>query len=299
MSDARVDIRDGVCGYVAGGLGNQLFILGAALRQATRLGAPLYLDTSFETRTGTRASELDTFPHPGRMLGDDSPWRSVRLSPNRVVPFPRLRAPLRRRVYLERDGVWWDGAIDRIERGTTLFGYFQSAKYFAGVEDVMQRAIEDAPADEAARAVLDRIAADPRITVHLRRGDYLDDTHARRVIASADYVRRGTGVLRDLGLEAPLRVFSDSPDMVREELGDRSDVEVFDDAGALNSILTIRAMATAPAIIMSNSTFSWWAAWLLRRRRPDAPVIAPRPWDASGSAKADLIGEDWIGVDAR
>jgi hypothetical protein len=50
---------------------------------------------------------------------------------------------------------------------------------------------------------------------------------------------------------------------------------------------------------MSNSSFSWWAAWLMRQRDPSVRVIAPRPWTADGSSAHDLLYEDWISVGIR
>lgn len=295
------DISDGICGYIAGGLGNQLFILAAAWQQAHRLEAPLYLDRSFHRETGTRPYELDTLAElPGTVMDGDSPWRSRRISAMRVVPVPLPRRPLRRRVYLERDGARYDRRIDNIRRGTTLFGYFQSPKYFPDVAEGMAALIAGAPESPAERAVLDRVRADPRIGVHLRRGDYLDAAEDRRVISSTAYAIRSRDLLRRLGVDEPLRIFSDSPELVRDELGaDGSDIEVFDDGGALNSVNTLKAMSAGPAFVMSNSTFSWWAAWLTARREPLAPIIAPRPWDETGTAKADLLDPSWIGLDTR
>lgn len=295
------DISDGICGYVAGGLGNQLFILAAAWQQATRLGAPLYLDTSFHTAPGTRPYELDTLAElPATVMAADSPWRSRRITKLRVIPVPLPRRPLRRRLYFERDGARYDRGINAIRTGTTLFGYFQSPLYFPDVAAGMEALITGAPETPAEREILDRVRADPRVGVHLRRGDYLDAAEDRRVISSTDYAIRSRDLLRRLGVEQPLRIFSDSPELVREELGgDGADIEIFDDGGVLSSVNTLKAMSAGPAFVMSNSTFSWWAAWLMARRDPATTVIAPRPWDESGSAKADLLDPSWISLDTR
>jgi len=54
-------------------------------------------------------------------------------------------------------------------------------------------------------------------------------------------------------------------------------------------------------MIMSNSSFSWWAALLMRSQsgQQDSLVIAPRPWTASGESRADMLEADWITLDAR
>ena len=58
-------------------------------------------------------------------------------------------------------------------------------------------------------------------------------------------------------------------------------------------------MSLSQGLIMSNSSFSWWAGWLMRQRDQSARVIAPRPWFATGESAADLLYEDWITIGAR
>lgn len=297
-----MNIQDGVCAYVGGGLGNQLFILAAAWSQAARLDSPLYLDTSFSTVRGTRPFELDTLGElPGTVLGEDSPWRSIRVSPMRVLPLPRLRHPVRRPIFRERDGARYDPSVERIRPGTTMFGYFQSPKYFERVATGMKDLLLEAPLtpDESHR--LEEYRQDPRVSVHLRRGDYLDAPVEQRVLATSSYTARALRLLKRLGVEAPLRVFSDSPELVRMELRDLdANIEIVADPHAMGPVATIRSMADAPALVMANSTFSWWAAWLLRQLHgPEAVVISPRPWDHTGTAKADLLEPDWLTLDVR
>ena len=291
-------VRDGLCAYVMGGLGNQLFILGAAWEQSRRLGVPLYLDTSHFSVGGTFAYGLDAVAHPGRVLApSESPWRSVRINRERVLPFPRRPWG---RIYLERDGDSYRPSIQNVRPGVTLVGYFQSPKYFPSVRDELASAMLETSETEAEAARIQHMLASPAISLHLRRGDYLAVSVDRQFIASVDYAIRAVRHLRALGIDLPVRVFSDSVELVKEELrGVDGEFEFVED-GVLGTWATLKAMSAGHAMIMSNSSFSWWGAELMRRRfGDDVPVVAPRPWTQTGTAKADLLEPDWITLDAR
>ncbi len=300
MSGTPVRVHEGVTVYVAGGLGNQLFQLAAGWEQAARLGCSLYLDVSHTRVAGTWTYALGPLAHPGRVLDRrESPWTSRRFSSRHVYPVPRRIGAVQQRVRLERDAAVYDPEIDSIRSGTFLVGYFQSALYFSGIAAAFEVALREAGSDPDEEEYLQQLRDDPRTTLHLRRGDYLA-APGQPLVASVDYAMRAANLLRDLGESRPLRVFSDSIDVVRGELDGRGlDIEFADESRLNGPFGTLRAMAAGRGMIMSNSTFSWWAAWLMRGADPQARIVAPRPWNESGSARADRGGRDWIGLDAR
>jgi hypothetical protein len=62
---------------------------------------------------------------------------------------------------------------------------------------------------------------------------------------------------------------------------------------AESPISDLLAMSSAKGLVMSNSTFSWWAAWLGGQKQA-LNVIAPCPWFAQESAAEDqLYGPNW------
>lgn len=289
---------DGVCGYVMGGLGNQLFILAAAWEQSNRLGCPLYLDVSHFSVEGTHRLGLHAIEHPGQVLtASESSWRAVRLNAERVLPVPKRPWG---RTFFERDGDAYQSSIDRIRPGTTLFGYFQSHRYFEAIEsDILSRMLV---VDETSREteVIGEMAQREVITLHLRRGDYLAVSPDRQFVATVAYAQRAIRQLRSQGISLPVRVFSDSVDLVKSELsGFEGEFEFVED-GVLGTWATLKAMALGKAMIMSNSSFSWWAAALMQHQRGrNVPVVAPRPWTQTGTSKSDLLKPEWIALDAR
>jgi hypothetical protein len=288
---------DGITGYIAGGLGNQLFILAAAWDQARRLNCPLYVDRSHFAVAGTHRYGLGEITVPAIELSPRESWRSVRINSERVLPLPTTLS----RVFIERNADAYQPGIEKVAPGTTLLGYFQSPRYFERVRGDLLHAMWDTAETDAETARIREIADRPAITLHLRRGDYLAVPTERQFIASVDYALRAIRLLRREGVDLPVRVFSDSVELVKSELsGAPGDFEFVDDDRVLGTWATLKAMASGKAMIMSNSSFSWWAAEMMQSRSGAlVPVVAPRPWTIGGTAKADLLHRDWITLDAR
>ncbi|TFD50808.1 alpha-1,2-fucosyltransferase [Cryobacterium frigoriphilum] len=300
-----LDMSDGICAYLQGGMGNQLFIVAAAWEQADRLGCPLYIDGSrflaadpieFAKET-PRHFDLGTLALPGTVVAENSPWFKNSPRRPRVIRRP-ARASHRLAVY-RQPSFGFDPAVNDVTVGTTLLGYFQSPKYFPTVADRVNQMIWDAPVTDVDQMELDRIREHPRLTVHMRRGDYLDAaTRAHHGVASAEYFTRALQLCDRLVPGTEALVFSDSPDVAAEELGSRPGVTFFDGLETMGTLTTLKAMALGHGFIMSNSSFSWWAAWMMSRLS-DGPVIGPRPWEASGESANDLLLAHWMTLDAR
>lgn len=288
---------DGITGYIAGGLGNQLFILAAAWDQARRLDCPLYVDRSHFRVAGTHRYGLGEITVPATELRPQESWRSVRINSERVLPVPTRLG----RLFIERNADAYMPGIEKVSPGTTLLGYFQSPRYFERVRADLLQAMWGTAETEAETSRIREMADGPAITLHLRRGDYLAVPTERQFIASVEYALRAIRLLRREGVDLPVRVFSDSVKLVKSELsGAPGDFEFVEDDRVLGTWATLKAMASGRAMIMSNSSFSWWAAEMMQDRSDaDVLVVAPRPWTIGGTAKADLLHRDWVTLDAR
>lgn len=301
------DISDGICAYLQGGFGNQLFILAAAWEQAARLDCPLYVDISRfiagdpleRAKETPREFELDAISFPGTVLREDSPW--FRNSPRRPHSIRRFGRGSRSLTVWRQPSLNYHDDVQRVRPGTTLLGYFQSWRYFEGVADSVAAALSDPTLSAVESTQFETLGSAPTITAHVRRGDYLT-THAslHHGIASAAYFERAIALLRMVNFPVDqVRVFSDSPEIVRAEFDGMAGVEFVTDTALLGSAATVLAMSRGESFAMSNSSFSWWAAWLLTRRAPNATVIAPRPWQANGQSGHDLLLPNWLTLDAR
>lgn len=297
---AHVKTSDGITAYVAGGLGNQLFILAAAWEQSRRLGCPLYLNTSYLRLSGLREMELNQIDHPGTDLGTGGDWTSRKFPKNHILPFPRRFSAVLNHVHLEKDQAKFDDRINTVKPGSFLVGYFQSERYFPRVAPELRELIESAECVNADGDYLRELQTRPAVTLHLRRGDYTAATHSDAIMATVAYARRALRLLRESGNTDPIRVFSDSPDLIASELSNLGeDFELADSTRLHSGLSTLRAMSLGSSMIMSNSSFSWWAAWLMDSGVAPRTVIAPRPWNETGTARADMLRPHWITLDAR
>jgi hypothetical protein len=294
------DLSDGICAYIVGGLGNQLFGLAAAWAQAERLGCPLYMDTSYYELPGANwSARLSDLDHPAIDVTASSPWRGTSMVDQQPGLFGAVNTPGGPLLLFTEAGFGYDPRIESVIPGTTIAGYFQSPKYFESISDKLQTLLSSARLLPHEQAYLDAVEREPRTSMHVRRGDYLKaKTNEVHGLAEPAYFARAMALYSRLHPEARYRMYTDSPELASEVTA-RGPVELAPPDGELRPIAGMLAMAAADGIIISNSSYSWWAGWLISSRDPQATVIAPRPWFRSGESASDLLRPHWPTLDAR
>lgn len=293
-----MSLNDGaITGYVRGGLGNQMFIAAAAYAVSSRLGVPLRVDTSFLEAKRQHTGDIDRL-HLGAEIVDDG-WRWLAAEPHQIRRLGN-RACRRLGLFVE-DGFPYDPGIRQVGPGTTLIGYFQSWQYFAEVADElrsrMTRIDDPTPWYEQTRA--DLLGDDRWVAVHIRQGDYLDPVVAEKHgNVTGDYVERALGTLEALGHGGRVVLFSDRPETAKALSPRFADALVVEPPSDSHPIESINLMAIAPALVTSNSSFSWWGGFL--GERPGRTVICPRPWfGALRNDTRDLLMPGWLTVERR
>ncbi len=204
----------------------------------------------------------------------------------------RDRSRIRHRFHEPRIG--YSQRYRVIEDRTDLTGYFQSPRYFP-TRDVVTR--ELAFRDELlepATAVVEhhRARGGTVVGVTVRRGDYqLNPKQFVQLWASDFYERAFAHVTGAVGEDVVFLVSSDEPAWCRLRFRDERIVVVDDIADpAQLAMLTL-----CDHLIVANSSFAWWAAWL-----SDAAdlKVAPDTWwgedcDAPESDR-DPLPAGWI-----
>jgi len=149
-----------------------------------------------------------------------------------------------------------------------LNGYFQSEKYFKNNEKTIREMF--APTDENIKALNDKyeeFLSNPIVSIHVRRGDYLKWPSHHPVITS-DYIKESVNKFP----KHKFLVFSDDKPWCRNNLKD----DIFHIVEGQNDRQDFILMSMCNHNIISNSTYSWWAAWL--NSNSNKKVIAPKRW---------------------
>jgi hypothetical protein len=175
-----------------------------------------------------------------------------------------------------------------------LRGLFQHRSYY---EPVLDQIVEEMHTKLASD--LDVAAGDGVVAMHFRRGDYVLNDYALPMSFHDDALTR---VARQYGC-ARVVVMSDDVDfsaLATEHIRARGfDAVDFESDIAHTDRDSFLALAAAQYVIMSNSTFVWWAAVLGDRLRPGTHVVVcPQPWLPARSVSTaptspDLYRSDW------
>ena len=279
-----------------GGLGNQLFQYAAARALALRYGAELRLDLSHYEDDGKRRYELGAYPIAARIA-----------TPEELAPFgtrepptgflgrimQRLRPPPN--VYREAH-FHYDEKLAAQRPPVYLDGYWQSERYFAdAAAQLRQELSPQAPLEPENARIAAAIDAATAVSLHVRRGDYVTDSHtnAYHGVCSLDYYRAAVALIRQRVPDAHLFVFSDDHDWTRENLALDLPTTYVTANPPDRGFRDMQLMTRCRHHVIANSSFSWWGAWL--NPAPDKIVVAPARWFAAGDNDTrDLVPSAWV-----
>jgi hypothetical protein len=284
-----------------GGLGNQMFQYAAGRALALRHGAELKLDVSGFDAYKRRRYELDALAIRASvatgtdlaMFGADARPRSqfAERVRRRLRIHRKSRFPVHREPHFQ-----FDPTLALLRPPVFLDGYWQSEKYFSDCAATLRRELTaSAPFDAANAAVAARIDAVTAVSLHVRRGDYVDDPKTNRYhgTCSLDYYRRAIELITARVDSPHVFVFSDDSPWTRANLRVEGPTTFVDANPADRGFRDMQLMSRCRHHVVANSSFSWWGAWL--DPSPDKIVVAPKRWfNADDIDTRDLVPATWV-----
>jgi hypothetical protein len=165
-----------------------------------------------------------------------------------------------------------------------LHGYFQNENYFKDFsEEIISCFSFRKEIMEKGSISID----DDSVSVHVRRGDYLKFLDHHPVLDRDYYIE----AIRKIGSKN-VYIFSDDIGWCKENIN--IDGFVLNFIEEPDPYVSLYLMSSCSNNIISNSSYSWWAAWL--NKKEDKKIIGPRVWFGPSMQKdtSGVLPESWI-----
>ncbi|NCT54961.1 alpha-1,2-fucosyltransferase, partial [Candidatus Falkowbacteria bacterium] len=181
-----------------------------------------------------------------------------------------------------------------------LEGFFQSYKY---LESIRRELLEEISLKEDISLkygdLLSEFNSLNSVALHIRRGDYVNNPATKKAhfICDLSYYQKAISLIKvklnEKNLTPKFFVFSDDINWAKENF--KLFDFIFVSRPEFLDPEELILMSKAKHNIISNSSFSFWSAWL--NNNPEKIVIAPALWNRKyRRAYKDLIPEDWLRV---
>ena len=188
-----------------------------------------------------------------------------------------------------------------------ITGYFACQKYYGDVlEELAEKFVFPDHSDEMLHTRNMTLAAkmdsEPSVSVHIRRGDYLDPPNFAILgnIATEEYYDSAMKYFLVKEPNTHFYIFTSDHEYAREKYTDESRYTIVDWNSGKNSVQDLMLMSHCRGNICANSTFSFWGARL--NHRPDRKVIRTYKMRNNQPVQPDIMHDywgDWILMDEK
>jgi len=252
-----------------GGLGNNLFQIACVYAYSLKYNKKLIL---VNEKFGITHNALDTYK--SNILNK--------------IEFLQSKSFNNFTSYCEREFNYIE--IPNILDNVYLEGYFQSEKYFKEYHKEI-RELFSFP-EEYKNSTIEKyknLLEGETCSIHVRRGDYLKLTD-HHPVQSLNYFMKG---VKEMSEDSKFLIFSDDINWCKQNFPNVPEKFIFIEGNSDYEDLLL--MSLCKNNIISNSSFSWWAAWF--NEDINKKVIAPSKWFGAANSHVnniqDLIPETW------
>lgn len=254
-----------------GGLGNQMFIYAFYLSLKNKYSdKSIYIDTQNYKKNDIELSRvfdinIDTIPVYKRMR-------------YKVFPF-RLANTLNIDMYCYRKKPITDQsfASSNLSSGAYLKGFWQSEDYFSNIESTIKEIYSfHKPVSNINNECINEIKQTESVSIHIRRGDYLNNNNKDYFLNLSDtnYYDNAINLLGN----RKFFIFSDDIEWCRHRFNNIDAVFVDWNKGE-NSWIDMYLMSLCKMVVVANSSFSWWGAYLNSSKTIFVPSYCGDEWE--------------------
>ncbi|KKQ86157.1 MAG: Glycosyl transferase family 11 [Candidatus Woesebacteria bacterium GW2011_GWB1_38_8] len=283
---------------LCGGLGNQMFQYANAQTISIRNNTPLKLlyvrnkgDTPREYSLGHFAIKAEKISGISELLI----YHSFK---------PAIFSQILRKIFYSKFTVriegseTWKAGISIFKDNIYLRGFWQSERYFKDISSILRS--ELVPKEQISKQsikILKQILNTQSVSIHVRRGDYFSDSKVKAIhnTYSKEYYHKAVEYIKGKVKRPVFYIFSDDLRWCEKNLKIENKIIYVKGNGVKKDYLDLWLMSKCKHNIITNSSFSWWGAWL--NRNVNKIVIAPKKWFRNSSVSSvNIVPNIWIQI---
>ncbi len=270
-----------------GGLGNQLFQY-AIYSKLDFLGKKVRADLSqYRNKTEERFYQLDKL---GISLNEPNLFqRKLYLPQKSIVYLIKTYLGIVNYRYEENYYSYQEDVLK--QSNVYLDGYWQNPKYFVDIKESIISSIKFPSLPKEQEQIRMKMLSENSVFVHVRLGDYLNNQKLYGGICTKEYFDKAFHIV-DERLDNPKYYgFSDDIDNAKKII-ERDDICWINYNNEDTAYNDLYLMSSCKNSIISNSSFSWWGAFLQYNY---GTVIAPSKW-MNGIEDCGIWCDGWIKI---
>ena len=278
--------------WIDGGLGNQMFQYALALKMEY-MGIETKIDaTKYAEHFAHNGFELEN------VFGIHCNHASLQeikslgyCKANHWTEFLR-KTPFVKKTIYNNESYTYDERVLTLD-GYYVEGYWQSERYFSDIREKINSVYQFPDfSTEQQRMYAIEMENNLSVSVHVRRGDYLNYPYLQN-ICTEEYYKKAMSYFREkYNGKVQFYIFTNDLVWAERHFTEKDCCFVKGNEG-MESFRDMQLMTRCKHNIVANSSFSWWGAWL--NQNLNKIVIAPEKWiNASDSEKIDIIPDGWI-----
>lgn len=275
-----------------GGLGNQLFQY-ALYEALKRNGKEVKMDlTSYSIYEQHNGFELNNIFNINIDIASENEVEKFIDNKQDIFSLVRRKVFGTKKSHYIENGIIYNPNIINIDN-VYLQGYWQTEKYFKNIRTDLLKMLKFKVDDNKNLEALEKIRSNNSVSIHVRRGDYINNINAAKVhgnIVGIEYYNNAVNIMKDK-VENPLFViFSDDIEWVKNNINIENTIFIDFNKGK-DSYKDMFLMSKCKHNILANSSFSWWGAWLNENEKKI--VVSPSKW-MNEIETPDIWCDTWI-----
>ncbi len=266
-----------------GRLGNQMFQYAFALSTSRKLGTVFLMDRL------RKSSLFDYFKTGYTFSSKESNDNLVKI----------CRKILRTKIY-EDNSHNVEDLKNRIENNRYYQGYFHSEAYFGNIRDLVKKRLQVRKKyKDVFRAKYGEFFKQNKvIAIHCRLGDYLNWSNeklgGKDLTLPQSYYRNALCKIRSIE-DYKIIIVTNDPQNIKDRFDFIPEKLIVSE----DEIIDFQILQNADQLIISNSSFSWWAAYLNKK---STTIYAPEYWlgfKINKEYPPSIIPMKWIKVSCK